>query len=121
MRFPSAVASTGPASTGTPRRVGGKLAEERVLRPSADDVDRPDGPAGQALGLLYGVPVLERQALEDAPRHRGGLFWRSLSRLLAEAPDARGHVSGCQERGMVGVDERTGGRRVFGEAGQLLV
>ena len=68
MRFPRAVASTGPAFTG--RRVASAVSWQRseFCGSSADDVDRPDGPAGQLLGLLQDPPVLERQALEDAPR-----------------------------------------------------
>src|SRR5215212_880067 len=111
----------GPGYYRKSRRVGGKLAEEIVLRSSTNNVYRLNSPAGQAPCLLYGVPVLERQTLEHAPRYGRGLFWWVLSGLFAEAPDARRHVTGCQERGMVGVDQRAGRRSIFGEASQFLV
>ena len=40
--LPSAVASTGPATTGQPGGVGGELAQQLVLRAAADDVDDVD-------------------------------------------------------------------------------
>src|SRR5215208_1984720 len=116
-----AVASTGPATTGNRAASAVSWQSRSFWDPPTNYIYRLNSPAGQAPGLLYGVPVLECQALEHAPRHGGGFFWWVLPRLLAEAPDTRWHVTGGEERRMVGVDQWAGGRSVFGEVGQFLV
>ena len=70
--LPSAVASTGPATTGSPARVGGELAEQLVLRAAADDVDDVDLRARRARPprwTVRGVGGGER--VEDAARDLG--------------------------------------------------
>src|SRR5215208_3035363 len=116
-----AVASTGPATTGNRAASAVSWQSRSFWDPPTNYIYRLNSPAGQAPGLLYGVPVLECQALEHAPRHGGGFFWWVLPRLLAEAPDARWHVTGGEECRMVGVDQRAGGRSIFGQVGQFLI
>ena len=43
--LPSAVASTGPASTVTPGRVGGELVQQPIARSAADDLHLGDAGA----------------------------------------------------------------------------
>ena len=53
------------------RGVGGELAQQRVLRPAADDVDDLDRPARQAGGVVDGAGVRRGEAVEDAAHERG--------------------------------------------------
>jgi hypothetical protein len=50
--------------------VGGELAEQRVLRPAADEVHHADRASGQFGGSFNGVAVCGGEAVENAP---GGL------------------------------------------------
>ena len=55
--LPIAVASTGPASTGSPDAVGGQLAQQLVERSAADDVDRVDIDCPTALDAVRTAPA----------------------------------------------------------------
>ena len=69
--LPSAVASTGPASTRQPGAVGRALAEQLVQRAAADDVDRAHVDAADASGLVRGVGERLRERSDDAARVLG--------------------------------------------------
>ena len=103
--LPRAVASTGPAITGQPGRVGGELAEQLVLRPAADDVDHVDRRARQVGGRLDGAGVGGGERVEDAAH---GLGRESAAR--ARPPSAI--RSGMPPGGMkAGRRRRSSGRR----------
>src|SRR5918997_6165275 len=103
------------------RRIGGELAEEGVLGPTAHDVDRLDPLPGYLPGLLHDPAVPHRKALEDTPRDLPRLLRRLLPGRLAEVPDARGHVSRRQKLVMVRVHERPKRRRILREPSQFFV
>ena len=87
-------------------RARGPVAEERVSRAAADDVDLRGFRAGDRRKRLDRLGVLQRQALEDAARGRACVGRRRLARRGAIRPDSRGHVPWLGERGVVWVEER---------------
>jgi hypothetical protein len=60
---------------------------------------------------VNGLPVREREAVENAPGEAGRGLRRSLACPAARPGDACGHVTWWQERGVVGVDH--GPQRLF--------
>ena len=121
MRFPIAVASTGPASTGSPMASGRKLAEQAVLRPAADDVNLVHRLRGKHAELAKHEPIFQRQSFEDRTdkfslRRRSG-----LSRPRGKRADRSGHVAGLRKSGSIGIDERLERGCCRGSSDQLII
>ena len=105
--LPSAVASTGPASTAA-RAVGGQLAEQRVLAAATDDVHGLILLTAELLGVVDASRVRLGQALEDA----AGELGRRSSGPASPPVDAQSARSGsaCRpaaaDSGAFGVERR---------------
>ena len=69
--LPSAVASTGPASTGRPERSAVRWQSSSFSDAAADDVDRAHVDAADAAGLVRGIGEGLRERLDDAARVLG--------------------------------------------------
>ena len=87
----------GPGVDRAAAGVGGELAEQRVLGPAADHVDRPDRRAQDRFQPLDRPAILERQALQAAADERPLVPRRRLAGLRAEGGQPRGHVTGGEE------------------------
>ena len=90
----------------TPARVRGELAQQRVPRTAADDVDDLDGLPGEPLGLVDGLGERRREVVEDAPDDLGRALRDPLARLAAGPHDAARHVARLEEGRVGQVDPR---------------
>ena len=121
-RLPMAVASTGPARTGSPVAPAVRWHSRRWLDPPPTTWigRRPGGPTAAA-SWSTAAAYAQGQALEEHAHQRRGVVGHGLARLGAERADARRHVARPQEALVVGVDERGERGRRLGDRGQLLV
>ena len=97
-----------------PAGVGGELAQQRVLRAAADDVDDVDALAGEPLRpARCVVGEAPREAVQDAADDLGRALRRGAARCAGRPSAIRGrHVAGRQERRVVRVEPRAAGRHV---------
>ena len=119
MMLPMAVASSGPAITGSAGRVGGKLAEKSVFAAAADDMDLPDRARRDRAQFFEDDPIFQGQAFEHAADDRGVRFRNRLAGHPAEAPDGLGHVRRVEKIRVVGVDHSRKCGRGGGRGGQV--
>ena len=119
--LPSAVASTGPASTRRPSTSAVIWQSTRVARAAADHVDRLDAAAADLLEPLEHEPVLAGERDEDAAHELARRLRRPLARAHAGLGDAPRHVAGAQQVLVVGVEQRHVIARGLRQAQQILV
>ena len=91
--LPSAVASTGPASTGSPSRSASRPAQEGVLGSAADDVHAAYVAAGQGGGSFDRGGEARREAGHDAAHQRHPAIRQSYVVLAAPVGDPGRHVA----------------------------
>ena len=120
--LPSAVASTGPASTRRPSTSAVIWQSTALRAPAADHVDRLDAPAGRPARAARARAGTCRRARRGccarARRSRPARVWPA--RTQASAMRAR-HVAGAQQLLVVRVEERHVVARGLGQAQQVLV
>ena len=118
--LPSAVASTGPATTGSAAGVGGQLAQQRVPRAAADEVDDLDRPRPVSRAASRDRPrVRGGEAVEDAAHERRAGPAGPARPVASHASAIRAGMSpGREERRVVRVDDRAAGRQRRGRLEQ---
>ena len=108
--LPIAVASTGPAITGTPTRSATSWHSKPVLGAPADDVHGFRRRAGEQRGSLDTVGEGGSEALDDGSRGFGHCGRSIQTPRVVPRGDAAWHVSGSLEGGVVGVEDLGRGR-----------
>ena len=106
-RLPSSVASSGPASTGSPAALAVQRQSSSLRAPPPTTwISRGAAPVtrGEHVDRLR---VLQREALEDAAHDRAGLDGLRLAGVRAERAHPRRHVAGSANGGVVRLDEAT--------------
>ena len=117
--LPSAVASTGPASTGTPAASAVSWQSSCVLRAAADDVDRRRRRVPASVGRPLDGPGVRRRpasrgcsAVVSAGGHGRAARPRAAIRV--------GHAARRDERRVVDVDDRTAGGQLGGRGEEVV-
>ncbi len=102
--LPMAVASTGPANTGSLVASAVSWHRSSFLRPTADDVDDVDGPPRQPSRVVDGARGRLGEAVQNGSDERGPTFRDREPCGSQPSRDPRRHVAGRQEGTVVGVE-----------------